>query len=75
MGHISGLVATQEFNSPFEYCDVAFTATHKTLRGPYGMIFLRRNLRTILISLFFLDYKEDLNHQIAGVTIIGGSNT
>merc|ERR1712232_1511250 len=40
MAHISGLVATKEAESPFEYCDVATTTTHKSLRGPRsGMIF------------------------------------
>jgi glycine hydroxymethyltransferase len=69
MAHISGLVATQEMNNPFEYCDVVTTTTHKTLRGPRsGMIFYKK------------EYGEDINfsvfpglqggphqHQIAGV--------
>jgi len=42
MAHISGLVATQEMNNPFEYCDIVTSTTHKTLRGPRsGMIFSR----------------------------------
>ena len=45
MAHVSGLVVTQEFNNPFEYCDVVTTTTHKTLRGPRsGMIFYKREL-------------------------------
>lgn len=44
MAHISGLVAAGEQNSPFEYCDVVTTTTHKTLRGPRaGMIFFRKD--------------------------------
>jgi glycine hydroxymethyltransferase len=43
MAHFSGLVAAQEVNQPFEYCDVVTTTTHKSLRGPRaGMIFFRK---------------------------------
>jgi glycine hydroxymethyltransferase len=46
MAHISGLVATGEAASPFEYCDIVTTTTHKTLRGPRtGIIFFRRGLK------------------------------
>ncbi|KAJ3500160.1 hypothetical protein NMY22_g19353 [Coprinellus aureogranulatus] len=45
MAHTSGLVAAQELNNPFEYCDVVTTTTHKTLRGPRaGLIFFRKDL-------------------------------
>ncbi|KAF8978495.1 Serine hydroxymethyltransferase, cytosolic [Entomortierella lignicola] len=44
MAHISGLVAGKEAESPFKYCDVVTTTTHKTLRGPRaGLIFFRKN--------------------------------
>nr|AGL08226.1 serine hydroxymethyltransferase 4 [Arachis hypogaea] len=43
MAHFSGLVAAQEVNNPFEYCDIVTTTTHKSLRGPRaGMIFFRK---------------------------------
>lgn len=46
MAHISGLVATGLLQSPFKYCDVVTTTTHKTLRGPRaGMIFYRKDSR------------------------------
>ncbi|MBW0539281.1 hypothetical protein O181_078996 [Austropuccinia psidii MF-1] len=44
MAHISGLIAGQAQNNPFEYCDVVTTTTHKTLRGPRaGLIFFRKD--------------------------------
>jgi glycine hydroxymethyltransferase len=44
MAHIGGLVAAKEAASPFEFCDVVTTTTHKTLRGPRaGLIFYRKN--------------------------------
>jgi len=48
MAHISGLVATGEAESPFKYCDVVTTTTHKTLRGPRsGIIFYRKGKRVV----------------------------
>ncbi|KAL0548890.1 hypothetical protein IC582_013367 [Cucumis melo] len=41
MAQISGLVAAKECASPFEYCDVVTSTTHKSLQGPRGgIIFL-----------------------------------
>ena len=46
MAHISGLVATQEAENPFDYCDLVTTTTHKSLRVPRaGMIFYRKGLK------------------------------
>lgn len=43
MAHISGLVAAQQCNSPFQYCDIVTSTTHKSLRGPRGgIIFYRK---------------------------------
>lgn len=47
MAHISGLVAAGVIPSPFEFCDVVSTTTHKTLRGPRaGVIFFRKGVRS-----------------------------
>lgn len=46
MAHTSGLIAAGELTSPFQYCDVVTTTTHKSLRGPRaGVIFFRKDAR------------------------------
>ena len=69
MAHISGLVATEEFKSPFEYCDVVTTTTHKTLRGPRsGLIFYKKELKNKIDFAVFPGLQGGPhNHQIAGV--------
>lgn len=48
MAHVSGLVAAGLAPSPFEYCDVVTSTTHKTLRGPRsGLIFFRKGVRRV----------------------------
>ncbi len=43
MAHFSGLVAGAAVKSPFDFCDIVTTTTHKTLRGPRaGVIFFRK---------------------------------
>jgi len=45
ISHIAGLVAAKEHPSPFQFCDIVTTTTHKTLRGPRGaMIFTRKGI-------------------------------
>lgn len=46
MAQISGLVAAKECVSPFDYCDVVTSTTHKSLRGPRGgIIFYRKGTK------------------------------
>lgn len=43
MAHTSGLIAAGELKSPFEFCDIVTTTTHKSLRGPRSaMIFYKK---------------------------------
>merc|ERR1712226_205036 len=72
MAHISGLVATGEAASPFEFCDIVTTTTHKPLRGPRaGMIFFRRDERgfenRVNQAVFPALQGGPHEHQIAGV--------
>jgi len=43
MSHFAGLVAGEEYPSPFEYCDIVTTTVHKTLRGPRNAMIFSRN--------------------------------
>lgn len=69
MAHISGLIATQEHNNPFDYCDIVTSTTHKTLRGPRsGLIFAKRQyMDAVNFSVFPTLSGGPHNHQIAGV--------
>lgn len=72
MAHISGLVATGEQASPFAYCDVVTTTTHKSLRGPRaGMIFYKKDDRNLGVKInqavFPALQGGPHEHQIAGI--------
>lgn len=43
MAHVAGLVAAGIHQSPFPYCDIVTTTTHKTLRGPRsGVVYVNK---------------------------------
>jgi glycine hydroxymethyltransferase len=72
MAHISGLVAAGEAASPFQYCDIVTTTTHKSLRGPRsGVIFFRkdaRNFEAKINAAVFPGLQGGPHvHQIAGI--------
>ncbi|XP_061703063.1 serine hydroxymethyltransferase, cytosolic-like [Syngnathoides biaculeatus] len=84
MAHIGGLVAAGVVPSPFDYCDIVSTTTHKTLRGcRAGLIFFRKgvhsvdgkettmyNLESLINQAVFPGLQGGPhNHSIAGVAV------
>ena len=69
MAHFSGFVATKLLKSPFEWCDVVTTTTHKTLRGPRsGMIFFKKEYEKKINQAVFPALQGGPHeHQIAAV--------
>ncbi|KAG6524670.1 serine hydroxymethyltransferase 7-like [Zingiber officinale] len=73
MAHISGLVAAKECLSPFDYCDIVTSTTHKGLRGPRGgIIFFRKGKKQKRQGLFpgqtegndRYDYEDRINFSV-----------
>jgi glycine hydroxymethyltransferase len=69
MAHYSGLVASQLMNSPFEYCDIVTSTTHKSLRGPRsGVIFCKKEYtEKINFAVFPMHQGGPHNVQIAAL--------
>jgi glycine hydroxymethyltransferase len=67
MAHVSGLVAANLVNDPFEYSDIVTTTTHKTLRGPRsGLIFFRKGVQRTTASgkEIMYDLEEKINASV-----------
>lgn len=66
MAHISGLVSAGIVPSPFEFCDIVTTTTHKTLRGPRsGIIFFRKGIKkTGPKGDVLYDYEKKINEAV-----------
>jgi glycine hydroxymethyltransferase len=47
MSHTAGLIAGQQYPSPFPYADIVTTTVHKTLRGPRSALIFSRKTKTI----------------------------
>jgi glycine hydroxymethyltransferase len=69
IAHISGLVATGEAVSPFKWCDIVTTTTHKSLRGPRaGMIFFKKAHEAAINAAVFPGLQGGPHqHQIAAL--------
>jgi glycine hydroxymethyltransferase len=74
IAHISGLVASELMNNPFEYCDVVTTTTHKTLRGPRAaLIFYKKHLKDkIDFAVFPSSQGGPHNNTIAAIAVALG---
>ena len=71
MAHIAGLVAGGQHENPVPYADVVTTTTHKTLRGPRGVVILCREewAKKIDSAVFPGMQGGPLLHVIAGKAV------
>lgn len=54
VAHYAGLIVGGAYPSPFPYCDVVTTTTHKTLRGPRsGLILAKKEYESVLDKSVF----------------------
>jgi len=77
IAHIAGLVAAGEHPSPFPYCDVVSTTTHKTLRGPRGGMIMTNDediAKKVNSAIFPGIQGGPLVHVIAGKAVGFGKN-
>ena len=77
VAHIAGLVVAGEHPSPFPYCDVVTTTTHKTLRGPRGGVILTNDeemAKKINSAIFPGIQGGPLVHVIAAKAVGFGEN-
>jgi glycine hydroxymethyltransferase len=75
IAHIAGLVAGGTHPSPFPYCDVVTTTTHKTLRGPRGGLIMTNNEELAVKfdkAIFPGTQGGPLMHVIAGKAVCFG---
>ena len=68
IAHISGLVACGLSPSPFEFCDIVTSTTHKSLRGPRSGIIFHRKKYTDVINFAVFPMLQGGPHN----TAIGG---
>lgn len=74
ISHTSGLVASDLLRSPFDYCDIVTTTTHKTLRGPRAaLIFYKKVYKDMVdFAVFPSSQGGPHNNTIAAVTVALG---
>lgn len=75
MAHFSGLVAGGAHPNPLDYCHVATTTTHKTLRGPRGGMVLTNDAdiaKKVNSAVFPGIQGGPLMHVIAGKAVAFG---